>query len=360
MRLKQAGVRLGLGLGLGLGLAVLSVGLRAQGVARATPAADTPVVQPGAVPAGAEVVTGGRFTFVAMPGDLGLARNLLDHATANDTFPGLPRPSWPATIMIASDDEQFREWIGVRFPEWGIAVAFPGEQRIVMHGRTAGSRAGDPRVTLRHELAHLSLHEFTGSLPPRWFDEGYASYSAREWGRDEVLASSVVLALRGVPRLAALDTLITGGSTRAERGYALAHRAVADLAALDQARGLTLFFGYWIESRSLDNAVRAAFGITLSGFEDSWRRTTRRRYGAIAILADFGFAIVVLFLIAGPLWLSRRRRDRARLAAMVAADALTERRERESALAVFLGDGLQGPETPTEQTDANEVQIKGR
>ncbi len=302
-----------------------------------------------AVPPGAEVVRGGRFTFVAMPGDVGLARNLLADAIASDTFPGLPRPRRAARIMVAPNDAAFREWIGVGFPEWGIAVAFPAEHLIVMHGHRANSRAGDPRVTLRHELAHLALHEALGPLPPRWFDEGFASFAAREWGRDEVLSSNFVLAFRGVPRLAALDTLINGGSSRAEQGYALAHRAVADLAALDPVRGLSLLFAYWPETRSLDGAVRRAYGITLGGFEAQWRQTTRRRYGALAILADLGFATIVLFLIAAPLWLSRRRRDRARLAAMKAADVLAERRERESALAALLGEESPPDRPPGEQ-----------
>lgn len=310
------------------------------------------------VPPGAEVIAGGRFTFVAMPGDVVLARNLLAYAIDTDSFPGLPRPVGPALVMIAPNDAAFAEWIGVAFPEWGAAVAVLEERRIVMHGHAADSRAGEPKVTLRHELAHLALHETLGSLPPRWFDEGYASYAAREWGRDEVLASSFVLALRGVPRLAALDTLISGGSARAEQGYALAHRAVADLAALDPNRGLTLVFRYWIETRSLDGAVRRAFNITLDGFEDRWRRTTRRRYGAIAILADFGFAALVVFFIAGPLWLSRRRRDRARLRAMIAADALADRREREAALAAFLGESSDARGPPREHFGGSDDQIK--
>ena len=45
------------------------------------------------LPAGTERVTGGRFTFVATPADIALARNLLADAIAKDTFPGLARPS---------------------------------------------------------------------------------------------------------------------------------------------------------------------------------------------------------------------------------------------------------------------------
>lgn len=305
-------------------------------------------------PSGSEQIRGGRFTFVAMPGDMGLARNLLASATSSDSFPGLPRPTRAVTVVIAPNEARFREWIGTGAPEWGVAVAFLDEQRVVMQGHTADSRAGSPPMTLRHELAHLALHEQAGGRFPHWFHEGYASYSAGEWGRDEVLLSSFALALRGVPRLATLDSMIEGGSTRAEQGYALAHRAVADMAARDPARGLSLFFVHWKESRKLDAAIRAAYGITLSGFEDEWRRTTRRRYGAIALFADLGFATIVLFVIVAPFWFSRRRRDKQRLAALVAADELAERRERESALSALLGEGV----ISGEQTRTNDDQIK--
>jgi hypothetical protein len=306
-------------------------------------------------PDGTQRVTGGRFTFVATPRDIGLARNLLADAAARDTFPGLARPRLPATVWIAPDERTLHTWIGAGFPEWGAAVAFPEERRIIMQGQGASSRAGDPRVTLRHELAHLALAEAMGRLAPRWFDEGFASYAAGEWGRDDVLSSSVVLALRGVPHFSGLDSLISGGTVRAEQGYALAHLAVADLAAKDPRGGLALLFRHWAETRSLDQGLRRAYGGTLDGFEDEWRRATRTRYGALAILADLSFATLVLFIVVGPFWLVRRRRDRARLAAMRAADEAAERRERESALEALLGGG----EAPGEHPPGNEDRIKG-
>lgn len=312
------------------------------------------------IPVGAEQIVGGRFTFVSMPSDAGLAKNLLAAALARDTFPGLPRPAQRATVYIAPDERRFREWIGGGAPEWGIAVAIPEESRIVMQGKSADSRAGDPKVTLRHELAHLALHEAMGNLPRPWFDEGYASFSAGEWTREQVLMSSFALAVRGVPRFSGIDSMIASGAVRAEQGYALAHRAVGDLAALDPAGGLTRFFAYWKDTRSADAAARRAFGVTLDGFEDTWRKTTRRRYGALALFADMGFASLVLFLVVAPFWVIRRRRDRGRLAAMVAADELAERRERESALAALLGEGSEPGGSRGEQIGGNDDQIKGR
>ena len=258
-------------------------------------------------------------------------------------------------MAIAPDAKSFRAWVGPGAPEWGAAIAFPESRRIVIHGRDAGGRAGDPVQTLRHELAHLALHEALGDLAPRWFDEGYASFAAGEWGRDETLATSVALVLRPLPGIDSLDRYFEGGELRADDGYALAHRAVAELAALDERRGLTLFFAYWKQTGSMDRAVRQAYGLTLTDFDQRWRERTRRRYGGLALTADFA----VLGLLGGvtllPLWIARRRRDKRRLEAMRAADEASDRALRESALAALLAEaGVPGiiaepPETNGER-----------
>jgi hypothetical protein len=278
----------------------------------------------------------GRFTVVAYPGDATLARSLLEAARQRDTFPGLPRPEQRVLIAIAPDRQRFREWIGPSAPEWGAAVAFPASRRIVMQGHLAGSDAGDPIQVLRHELAHLALHERLGDLPPRWFDEGYASYAAGEWGRDEVLATNLALTLRGPPTLAALDSGFAGGSIRADAAYALSYRAVAELAALDPQRGLTLFFRYWKETGSFDQAVRRAYGMTADAFEKQWATHTRRRYGALALVTDVSLVALVFTVLLGPLYIARLRRQRRRMRALLRADEEAERRERESAIEALL------------------------
>lgn len=275
-----------------------------------------------------------------------MLRSLLDAAVRRDTFPWLPRPRARVVIAIAPDERRFREWIGPAAPEWGAAIAFPAQRTIIMQGRTAGSDAGDPLVVLRHELAHLALDEALGDLPPRWFHEGYASVAAGEWGRQEVLATSVALLLRGMPSLDSLDRSFEGPAPRADAAYALAHRAVAELSSLDPERGLSLFFTYWRDTRSLEIAIRRAFGVTQAQFEERWRSRTRRQYGALAIAADLSLAAAILMTIVVPLYMARRRRDRRRLEAMHAADAAAERAARESALAALLGEqraqGAQG------------------
>jgi hypothetical protein len=258
------------------------------------------------------------------PHDRQLATSLAAHALATDTFPGLPRPTQRAIIAVAPDKRRFREWAGGA-PEWGSAIAFPESRRVVLQGRRAGSDAGDPLAVLRHELAHLALHEYLGDLPPRWFDEGYASFAAGEWGRDEMLTTNLALALGGMPTLDELEESFGSGATAAQSAYALAYRAVAEMAQLDQKHGLTLFLNYWRTDRSLERAMRQAYGITVARFERDWRRRTRSQYGALALVSNLTIAGLLLLFVLTPLYVARRRRDRRRLERMIEAEAAAEK-----------------------------------
>lgn len=136
----------------------------------------------------------------------------------------------------------------------------------------------------------------------------------------------------------ALDSGFFAGPSRADAAYALAHRAVAELAALDQRRGLALLLEYWKEEGAFEPALRRAYGMTQGQFEQRFRAQTRRRYGALALAADVMIASTLMAFFVGPFYVIRRRRDKARLAAMRIADLEAERRERESALEQLLRD----------------------
>jgi hypothetical protein len=301
----------------------------------------------------------GRFTAVYFPKDDVLARSLLQYAARTDSFPWLPRPKQRVLIAIAPDAARFRAWAGPNAPEWGAALAFPDSRRVVMQGSGAGSDAGDPEAVLRHELAHLALHEQLGDTPPRWFDEGYASLAAREWKREDALAANVALALRGTPTLDELEQSFSGGSAAAQSAYALSYRAVADLSSLDPKRGLTLFFRDWKQDASMDVAIRRAFGMTLSGFEKEYQSRTRRRYGALAIAADLSLVLFVVSVLMLPFFLARRMRDRQRLRAMLAADAAAERAAQASAIAFLLGEVRPPAEPPGGESGRGSEVAKG-
>ncbi|MEP6763686.1 MAG: hypothetical protein ABJB66_05200 [Gemmatimonadaceae bacterium] len=310
----------------------------------------------------------GRITIVADRRDERLARSLLSEAVTHDTFPGLPRPKDSVLIAIAPTAEMFRAWVGKSAPEWGAAIAIPDLNRIIMQGSFAGSDAGNPIAVLRHELAHLALHEFMGALPPRWFDEGYASVAAGEWTRSSALETSVSLAWRALPSTDNLDEGFAHGASQAEWSYALAQLVVQELRDIDQQNGLHNFFVDWKNTGSYEKAVRSAYGMTGAGFDDYWHKQVRRRYGALAFFANASLAFGFIGILMGPLFWARRRRDKRRLEAMRAADAVAEALERASALEALLngstdltaetsdGEALQTQNPGGDSLDANRSQ----
>lgn len=292
-------------------------------------------------PSGNVRIDEGRFTVVASDGDKRLAFALLKSAIARDSFPGLPKPNARVLIAIAGTATVFRSWVGPAAPEWGAAIAIPAEQRIIMQGGYGNSSAGDPLVVLRHELAHLALHEAMGDLPPRWFDEGYASVAAGEWDRATAVETSVALMWRSLPDADELDEAFYGGASRAQYAYALAHLAVAEMQGIDANRGLSNFFNYWKQTGSYDLAVRQAFGLTTSSFDAYWHKRVRQRYGALALAANLSLAFGFVAVLIGPAYLAKRRRNRKRLAQMRLVEAAQESTARQSALEALISTGTE-------------------
>lgn len=308
----------------------------------APPAADTRLT-----------LSAGRFTVHATPRDERLARAMLADAQARDSFPGLPRPRAAVRIDVAADAADFRALVGPGAPEWGAAIAVPSERRIVMQGSRAGSDAGEPLAVLRHELAHLALHETMGALPTRWFDEGYASVAAGEFTREQVFETSLGMVWRTLPSLEALEEGFQHGGVEAGWSYAMAYRIVSELETLGGQAGLANFFAYWKTTGSFEKAVRQAYGMTGDGFEKHWKQQTRKRYGALSVVTNISAALGMFAIVLIPLFISRKRRDRRKLEAMRAADAAQEARERESALQALLEsagvtEGLPPLPTPAE------------
>lgn len=278
----------------------------------------------------------GRFTAVAAAHDERLARSLLSAAIRSDTFPGIPRPSRHVLIAVAPDAATFRRWVGPGAPEWGAAIAIPALQRVVMQGSRAASDAGDPLIVLRHELAHLALHEAMGDLPTRWFDEGYASYAAGEWDREQAFETAWALMWRTMPGIDSLDNGFYADADDATYAYALSYRAVAELAALDPRNGLTNLLVEWKRTASFERGLRAAYAMTGEAFDRHWQGRTRRQYGALALAANLSLTLGFFSLLLGPLFIGRRRRDRKRLEAMRSAEAAAEAAARRSALEALL------------------------
>jgi len=233
--------------------------------------------------------------------------------------PELPRA---VRVFIAPSDEAFLALTGGAIPEWGAGVAIPGLNRIVLprEGRRRTRGWTEARV-LRHEWAHLGLHQYLPELRvPRWFDEGYAEWASGGWSPSEGWRLRLAFALGQAPPL---DSLVLGwprDRASAELAYLLSATAVEYLIRESGERGLRLFLEAWREEGSFSDAFRGIYGVTLGQFEEDWKRYVKRRYGWLFVLSHSTVFWLTLTLVLLVLVRIRRGRDREAMARLRATD----------------------------------------
>lgn len=247
---------------------------------------------------------------MAWPAQMALATQLARRAAEPAEWPGLGRrPPGPLRLILVPDARRL-DSLTPGFPAWGAAAALPGERSILLRADTE-----DLFRTLRHELAHLALHQAITVRVPLWFDEGYASWAAGEWDRQAGLELNLAVVRGAVPDLRDLDGALRAAASTADAAYALAASAVAELARRNPSKSLTPLMNRLESGSDFETAVRATTGLTLSQFEVIWRGELRRRYSlATWLLAGggWGLATVLVWLLVR----RRRRLDRPRRAAL--------------------------------------------
>ena len=253
----------------------------------------------------------GQVTAVAWPDQMRLAVELAEQAGRATEWPGLGRLApGPLRLVVVPDGRRLDSLTLGRAPRWGAAVALPALRTIVL--RADGE---DLTRTLRHELAHLALHQQVDVRVPLWFDEGYAGWAAGQWDRFGRLELNLAVARGALPNLRALDGALRGTETSADPAYALAVSAVTDLARRNPSGTLGPLLSRLNEGADFDSAVLATTGLTVDRFEEEWQRSVRRRYGlATWLLAGGGWALIATAVLG--LVHFRRRADRARRAAL--------------------------------------------
>lgn len=253
----------------------------------------------------------GQVTAVAWPGQLGLAIDLAKRAGQATEWPGLGRQNTgPLRLILVPDERRLDSLSSGRAPSWGAAIAVPGARIILLRADN-----DDLYGTLRHELAHLALHQAISVRVPLWFDEGYASWAAGEWERLSGIELNLAVVRGAVPDLSGLDGSLRGSASTADAAYALAVSAVTELARRNPSGSLGPLLERLRAGADFEASVQATTGLTLGQFDREWRRTLRQRYSlATWLLAGGGWTVLALSLWA--LLQHRRRADRVRRAAL--------------------------------------------
>ena len=272
------------------------------------------------------VVRSGPWVVESWTSNNRLAAAVIAEANKVTSLPGLPAaaPAFgqPIRIVLADNDARFRAATGGRAPDWGAGVAVPEEGLIAL--RAYGGRGGaydELRPVLRHEIAHVALHRyFEHKRIPRWFDEGYAMWSAGEIDTRGEWRLRIAFATGAAPPLDSLGLAWPAMSGDAETAYLLAASVVKYLINESGTRALELFMKRWHDSGSFEGSLATTYGLSVDQLETHWQRDVRRRYGWFAVLVQS--AAFASFAAVGvlALYVVRRRRDRLRLAQLKATE----------------------------------------
>ena len=252
------------------------------------------------------------------PGQARLAESLLPPASGF-TFPGLPpdilRRGRDVIVYLAPDAARFDSLTGGRAPEWGAGVAFPQRGIIVIPGYVS-ERTGTHELPhiLRHELAHVALQRQLGAaLVPRWFTEGYATWTAGQLDVDAGWQLRLALATERAPPLDSLTLDWPLLSSDARIAYLLSASAMGYLYSLGSDASLERLFDVWAQTGDFEASLREVYVISSPQFERLWRAHVKRRFGWFQVLAQTAFIWVIAALLVVALFIIRRRRDRRRL-----------------------------------------------
>ena len=250
---------------------------------------------------------------------MSLAVALAEQADRPLDWPGIGRRgSGPIQLMVAPDAEAFTRVSRGRVPRWGVGLAIPGGRAIVVR-----ADAPDPHEVLRHELAHLALHDAIRVRVPLWFDEGYAVVAAGEWDRLESLRLNLAVVRGAVGDLTSLDAALRQSEAEAATAYALAGSAVLLLARSNPGQSLDALVRKLEGGTAFGEAVAITTGYTLGTFERAWQKDLRNRYGWLVwLFAGGGWAILGVLVLVLARW--RRKRDAPRRAALDTGWDVTE------------------------------------
>ncbi len=216
-------------------------------------------------------------------------------------------------VDVAASAEEFAALSYGGVPDWGAGCAFDAERRIVVRSPRAARAPLGLRTLLRHELAHLAIHDELGDVrAPRWFHEGAASAVAGEW-RLEESAALAVAAWRGtlLPP-SELERGFPSNARLARLAYAESYQAVLLLEDLSGAGTIEELVRRVGSERSFERALRRLASADAASFDALLLHRLRERFGLALLLRRGNLLFVgaaVLVLIGALLsWRRSRRR----------------------------------------------------
>ena len=137
---------------------------------------------------------------------------------------GLSRPGDPIRVVVASEQSDWAH----HAPIWASGYAIPRwEMIVILPHRVLAYPYDSLENVLFHEIAHIfNARASKGEIIPRWFDEGLAMLSARNWDFEDGARLTWAIVMGDPVSLETLDALFREDSGSAKKAYVLSHALV--------------------------------------------------------------------------------------------------------------------------------------
>lgn len=226
-----------------------------------------------------------------------------------------PIPADSLDVYIVTRIKAFDSLAGPSIPDWGAAVAIPGEYRIVIKSPLILPGEKSLGELVAHEFSHIALARAMHYRPaPRWLDEGLAMYASAEWGWEDNLAMGWAVISGNIIPLSEIEKLNRFQGDQAEVAYSQSYLAFTYFLDTYGRSGLAILLDELGSGHDLDYAFVAATGSTAGTFEREFSAFVHGRYNVITLIfsSDILWVLLALMIVVGFILNRLRRRKRLR------------------------------------------------
>lgn len=299
--------------------------LAQQGTAPSTHGQQEPALVPSARPAlVVGEVTTARFRILYTARSKGSAEALAERIEGvRDAFVQVLGRDWPGKteIRMGMGREEYEALAlpGGAPPQWAVALAYPAHGIILLNALSLTEPEGP--ITLRHELAHVALGQFS-PVWPRWFQEGLAQHLTGE--RINVTHYAALFRAVTQEKVLHFEDLSDEWPDRptdVEVAYAQSADFVAWLAGHHGPGPMNQLLELVSQGEPFEMAFGKAFRSSLSVEETTWRNSLATRFGWLPLTTSMQLVWLLAPALCVVAYVRRRRQQAARFEAMSAEEA---------------------------------------
>ena len=220
----------------------------------------------------------------------------------------------PVVVVLAADGKQMRAALpgASGLAEWAAGAALVRRGVVLVD-----ASAPQPERVLGHELAHLMLARLgAGKRIPRWFQEGFAQYTAEQWSFERARVLAWGAATGRLFSLDALEQDFPQDLGRARLAYAQSIDFIGFLLDRGAEERFSRLMSLMASGLSFRLALEEAYDIGAEELERQWFASINRRFTWIPLLTGTAalWAVAGAVLVVG--YVRRRKLRRLQIEAM--------------------------------------------